>query len=160
MPSNQTPNYQLSQWEKSDKVLMEDFNADNAKIDAALKAEADTRASAVSALAVQMGRKGDCRVRIHSYVGTGISGSDHPTVINFTGHPDFFIIHGGQGVMFGTYGQEATLFYTDRSLHSMLVPPDWSGNRFSFYVGGSTNGYPQLNISGKVYQVIEFYVLF
>ena len=26
MPSNHTPNYQLSQWEKSDKVLMEDFN--------------------------------------------------------------------------------------------------------------------------------------
>ncbi len=38
MPSNHTPNYQLSQWEKSDKVLMEDFNADNAKIDAAIQA--------------------------------------------------------------------------------------------------------------------------
>ena len=36
MPSNQTPNYQLSQWERSDKVRMEDFNADNAKIDEAL----------------------------------------------------------------------------------------------------------------------------
>ena len=36
MPSNQTSNYQLSQWERSDKVQMEDFNADNAKIDEAL----------------------------------------------------------------------------------------------------------------------------
>ena len=31
-----TTNYQLNQWAKSDRVLMEDFNADNAKIDAAL----------------------------------------------------------------------------------------------------------------------------
>ena len=36
-----TPNYQLNQWAKSDRVMMDDFNADNAKIDAALKANAD-----------------------------------------------------------------------------------------------------------------------
>lgn len=38
---NQTANYQLSQWEPTDRILMSDFNADNAKIDAALKANAD-----------------------------------------------------------------------------------------------------------------------
>ena len=36
MASNHTPNFNLSQWEKTDKVQMEDFNADNAKIDAGL----------------------------------------------------------------------------------------------------------------------------
>jgi len=36
MPSNFTPNYQLNQWEPDDRVLRTDFNADNAKIDAAL----------------------------------------------------------------------------------------------------------------------------
>ena len=36
-----TTNYQLNQWAKSDRVMMDDFNADNAKIDAALKANAD-----------------------------------------------------------------------------------------------------------------------
>ena len=34
MPTNQTANYALSQWVKPDQVKMEDFNADNAKIDA------------------------------------------------------------------------------------------------------------------------------
>ena len=38
---NATTNYQLSQWEAEDRVLRTDFNADNAKIDAALKAIAD-----------------------------------------------------------------------------------------------------------------------
>ena len=33
---NYTQNYQLNQWEASDRVLREDFNSDNAKIDAAL----------------------------------------------------------------------------------------------------------------------------
>ena len=33
---NQTTNYQLSQWDASDRILREDFNADNAKLDAVL----------------------------------------------------------------------------------------------------------------------------
>ena len=37
MASGQTTNFGLNQWAAEDKVLREDFNADNAKIDAALK---------------------------------------------------------------------------------------------------------------------------
>ena len=32
----QTENYKLNQWERSDRILMEDFNADNARLEAAL----------------------------------------------------------------------------------------------------------------------------
>ena len=39
MASNQTSNFQLSQWDANDEVLRADFNADNAKIDAALAAQ-------------------------------------------------------------------------------------------------------------------------
>ena len=35
----QTSNYQLNQWEKTDRILMEDFNEDNRKIDEALAEE-------------------------------------------------------------------------------------------------------------------------
>ena len=45
MASNYTSNYQLCQWEGTDKVLRTDFNGDNAKIDAALKANADAIAA-------------------------------------------------------------------------------------------------------------------
>ena len=44
-----TTNYQLNQWAKSDRIRMDDFNADNAKIDAALKANADAIAETVAA---------------------------------------------------------------------------------------------------------------
>ena len=45
----QTTNYQLNQWAKADRVMMDDFNADNAKIDAALKANADAIAAETAA---------------------------------------------------------------------------------------------------------------
>ena len=48
---NQTANYGLSQWEATDRILMENFNGDNQKVDAALKANADAAASAAAAAA-------------------------------------------------------------------------------------------------------------
>ena len=44
-----TDNYQLSQWESADRILMESFNGDNQKIDAALKASADAIAAKADA---------------------------------------------------------------------------------------------------------------
>ena len=41
MASSYTSNYQLCQWEGTDKVLRTDFNGDNAKIDAALAEKAE-----------------------------------------------------------------------------------------------------------------------
>ena len=44
-----TDNYQLCQWESADRILMESFNGDNQKIDAALKASADAIAAKADA---------------------------------------------------------------------------------------------------------------
>ena len=41
MSTNQTTNYELNQWLSIDQVVRTDFNADNAKIDAALAALAE-----------------------------------------------------------------------------------------------------------------------
>ena len=67
-----TTNHQLSQWENTDRVLMEDFNADNAKIDAALRAEADARAAADAELSAQMSKLGHCQIYHYQY--TGVAG--------------------------------------------------------------------------------------
>ena len=48
MSTNYTRNYNLCQWEASDKVLRTDFNADNAKIDAALGSHAAQIAQALT----------------------------------------------------------------------------------------------------------------
>ena len=93
MPSNQTSNYQLSQWERDDKIQMEDFNADNAKIDAALKAEADARTalagtvssqgSTLSSHSSSLARLGNCKIYTTTYVGTG----DKARSYSFPGYP-------------------------------------------------------------------------
>lgn len=66
-----TENYQLSIWEKDDRILMEDFNSDNARVDAALaalaeqvagKAEASgltSLANTVTGLSGAVGQKAD-----------------------------------------------------------------------------------------------------
>ena len=43
-----TTNYQLSQWDATDRILREDFNGDNAKIDAAIAAVKQASADAVA----------------------------------------------------------------------------------------------------------------
>ena len=52
---NHTQTYKLSQWEKTDRILMSDFNADNAKLENALSALAarDTQLNAAIAAAKQ-----------------------------------------------------------------------------------------------------------
>lgn len=54
-----TTNYQLNQWAKSDRVMMDDFNADNAKIDAALKGQAEALAAETAAR-----KAADCYVKL------------------------------------------------------------------------------------------------
>ena len=48
---NYTQNYQLNQWDATDRVLRTDFNSDNQKIDAALKNAADAVAAEAAARA-------------------------------------------------------------------------------------------------------------
>ena len=57
MATNQTANYQLNQWEPTDQVLRTDFNADNAKLDAALANKAETET--VSALQTVVAAKAE-----------------------------------------------------------------------------------------------------
>ena len=55
---NKTANFQLTQWEKTDRIMMEDFNRDNAAIDTALKGNADKAAALQTALA----SCGNCKI--------------------------------------------------------------------------------------------------
>ena len=64
MASNHTANYNLNQWEATDKVLRTEFNEDNSKIDAALNSLAGQVAgkaaqSAVTALTQSVSGKAD-----------------------------------------------------------------------------------------------------
>ena len=62
----QTENYQLNQWELTDRIRMEDFNGDNEKIDAALNSQAEALAAETAARA-----GGDLYVKLLDVSHTG-----------------------------------------------------------------------------------------
>ena len=73
----QTPNFQLNQWSPEDYVRRTDFNADNAKIDAALAAA------------------GNCRIVTGSYTGTGKYGYANKNSLTLPFSPVLLLISGG-----------------------------------------------------------------
>ena len=124
MASNHTPHYALNRWELEDQIIMEDFNADNAKIDAALKANAD----ALGARRTAVGSGGStARVACGSYMGTGQYGPEYPNSLQFDFTPVFVYVvendnHQKSPMVRGctetnsTYGGSITLAWTDRGV--------------------------------------------
>ena len=149
MASNQTSNYGLNQWEATDQVLRTDFNADNAKIDAALKGLADKDTALEAMVSAATGAAGNCEMEFFTYNGSGDYGEENKTVINFSVRPEFFIVSGYRYALIGQGGRSDTVMVNGYSGDDIKV--SWSGAKMSFYAG---NADAQLNRSGKTYLVL------
>ena len=149
MPTNYTQNYHLSQWEPGDKVLRTDFNADNAKIDGAIKAETDARTAAVASLAGQLGQKGNCQLYVSTYRGTGTFGEAHPTKHTFPGKPVFVIIGRGEQMLMAFQGQSYGLY--SKGTNTGNTPTSWTGNTMSWY---SSSAAFQFNTDNMTYNIM------
>lgn len=149
MPSNFTANYSLSQWERTDKIQMEDFNDDNAKIDGAL----GEHAAALSAQAAQIAKRGNCMFHHGTYTGSGLGG---PVSYTFPWVPQLVIIVGDASLAVMPYGDARC-----RNLYG-TTPTDlavtWSGNSISWQLASGTtrNPYLHMNQQNTVYHVYAF----
>ena len=177
-----TQNYQLSRWEKDDRIMMEDFNADNEKIDAALKANADAvgalqtgkadaaalseetgaRAAADSSfagqlaeLAANLGVHGhNCRIAYGSYVGSGTYGESTPNSLTFDFYPVLVTI--GSDIT-AKSGRNPSVLLRGRSKGSpegseKEMLLTWSDSGISWY--NSEHEDYQNNHSGRIYYYI------
>ena len=143
MATNQTTNYQLNQWEPTDQVLHTDFNADNAKVDAAL-------AGLASAVALC----GNCKIEYGSYVGTGtyIGRS-----LTFSGIPLIVLIRSAEigDNLLMTNGVEASLAFLEAGYHTVTTTPVraiWTGNTVTWSRYYSEDGADEcLNGNRKTY---------
>ena len=142
-----TQNYQLPQWVKSDRILMDDFNDANAKIDAALKSHDDSLAGH----AAQLENFGNCIFYTTVYTGTGGKGSGNRNTLTFPHTPYFVAVFGqNEGQLFLLRGAGGYAFLgTDLNYHGTAA---WSGKSVSWYHDSDTR--PQLNTSGKQYRVL------
>ena len=136
-----TTNYQLNQWAKSDRLRMDDFNADNAKIDAALKANADAIAETAAAC-------GNCRIVYGSYVGNGQYGRDTPKTLTFDGTP-LFIVLSGRYHFYSVKGSQYAQTICSTSLAPTTLFMTWDSQSVSWYTSESAD--KQLNLSDETY---------
>lgn len=84
---NKTANFQLTQWEKTDRIMMEDFNRDNAAIDTALKSSADAVAAetaAREAADTALGKKAGLQLIQTVPFPEGGSSADKPLTIQWS----------------------------------------------------------------------------
>ena len=139
MPTNHTPHYNLNQWERDDRVLMEDFNADNAKIDAALGAKAEAAtvtalSKTVSAHTTALGKKGNCRIWTTSYIGDGTTSR----TLTFPAKPLMLFIMGENIILRYIYGAQYAMCSTSGE-GGAACPTVWNGNTLTWsFSGGHT----------------------
>ena len=141
---NQTANYRLSQWENTDRILMEDFNTDNSKIDAALTG-LDTRAAALEAAA---GGFGNCQISVTTYVGDGLASK----TLTFDDDPQFLFISGHGGWLAMTAGAQNGKGQDGRDPTSPVLT--WGDKSVTFQ-----DSLPQeiCNLSGTTYFVVSLF---
>ena len=153
MASNYTTNYRLCQWEPSDKVLRTEFNADNAKIDAAIKAVDDrlttvaagkVSTSELAALKNTVTSQGtalslrNCRFVTGTYRGTGKFGSGNANSLSFEQKPVFLCVTGmGTSQALHLIRGQTSRIVSAGSIRTTLYSTwtDWS---VSWYVEDST----------------------
>jgi len=174
MSTNRTPIYNLCQWEPEDPVLRTDFNADNAKIDAALagKASASTVSSlqttvnslsaskadksaldALKATVNQQGTtlagKGNCQLYTVRYDGSGKSGEANPNSLTFPAVPEIVLIaHNGTTLLL--IPGETYTWTNGPAGVAGSVTVRWSGKTVQWY---STNEIGQMNQRNSSYPV-------
>ena len=165
MASNYTEHYDLCQWEATDQVQRTDFNADNAKVDAALntlagqvaeKADGDDLAALSETVAEVSAGMGNCDMELLTYTGTGAMGQSSPTRITFSVLPDAFLVVGDLAILLGRGGvKEAILACKDITYSESFISSSsltWTGTQMSLYNG--VNARYQMNSESKVYWVL------
>lgn len=137
-----TENYGLNQWNAADRVLMSDFNEDNAKIDAAI--------ASVAAVA------GNCRVVSGTYTGTGTYDNANTNVkLSLGAKPILMLIYGGEYGAIIIDAKEGFSFYNTANIRSISCSCTDAGV-VSWTSSGSAS--TQMNASGTTYTYYAFFL--
>ena len=154
-----TQNYQLSRWEKDDRIMMEDFNADNARIDAAIAAKADAEdvtalGETVAAVAAALGAAGkNTRITWGSYNGTGTYGIGNKTTVTPGLYPVLVCVGSPSDTSYTSWPWFMMRPCTEAQTYGgHKITVDWTDTSVSWY--GTYDAEQQMNRSGSVYYYI------
>lgn len=154
--TNKTEHLQLNQWVGTDPFRMADFNEDNAKLDAAVKANADAIASNTQAITAL--QSGGLKIAVGSYAGSGTFGQANPKTLTVGFKPKYVrILCTEKGVVNHFYSLEAisgvsgATIYGNYANSSFQKPVTltWLDNGISWY--STENATYQMNNTDFVY---------
>lgn len=128
MASNQTEHYGLNQWAAEDPVLREEFNRDFQLLDEILTG------------------KGNCKIEVGSYDGTGTYNSTGANRLAFDGVPLVVIVH-NDTCLFAFHGDGMGQILTNGG--GWTVSLNWEGNSVSWY--NRDDASKQMNAPGVRY---------
>ena len=162
MASNYTEHYDLCQWEATDQVQRTEFNADNAKIDAALdalagqvaeKADGDDLAALSETVAghtAALALRGNCQIYTTTYTGTGTVSR----TFSFPKQPLLVIIGGPSIYLVAVRGITALL--STENGESNNLTGTWSGTALTVAYNGNWGGGDRraCNEDGASYRLI------
>ena len=129
-----TQYHQLSLWDEDDRILMEDFNSDHAKIDAA------------------MAGFGNCAIYTTTYTGTGQYGQEHPVSVTCPGKPLVVLVQGSNEVLLAInpFSSSCSIGSADAKGASFR----WDGSTVSWSSSHDTTSH--MNIYNLEYRVVAF----
>ena len=130
-----TANFGLTQWEKTDRIQMEDFNANNAILEAALS------------------KCGNCRIETGTYIGTGTHSGANPTTLTFSEQPEIVFVASRERILFLLRGCEHGYSLSVTSVNYLSA--EWTDTTVSWF---HTNE-PLYQLNGKD-QVHTYFALF
>jgi len=144
-----TQNYNLTQWSPEDRILRSDFNTDNAAIDTALADHAAQLASLTSG-------KGNCKIWVSSYAGTGTTSRS----VTFPKLPimAFVLEYYGSFLLLAPLMNHA-INIVRTSNPGRQLPLTWSGSTARWSCDDTSSYGPDyaFNTKGLTYSVVAFY---
>ena len=153
----QTTNYQLNQWEATDQVKRTDFNADNAKIDAAIHGLAAGKADAAAVAALQAQVAAKCEIVTGTYVGNNAAQRE----IYLGRKPKAVLLFAREGMTYGNsfnYGglafPDAPAYRGDDTTKCVLTV---TNTGFTVYYNRGTSSGIASNASTITYYYIAFF---
>ena len=153
---NYTENHKLCQWEASDPIRRADLNADNAAIDAAIKAAEQNAANALAAYqqTTSAALETYTKTATGNYAGTGTYGSENPNMITFDFAPKLIIVRNASRTYAPMYifKGAATANVQINGNDNAVQTLQWSADGKTVFWYSSINAEYQLNSSGYTYQ--------
>lgn len=138
----QTPNYKLNQWAAEDRILREEFNRDNQRVDDALTALA----------------AGQTRFEAGSYTGSGsksrsLTFSFQPKLVVIVAD-NVFSMYSGVVLLQGQTASSGMGIYNANSDHYMQWSLTWSGNSVSWTSDAHYGNDAALNVQDRTYRYL------